>query len=111
MIIGNCQKITNFLFSNINFFPAKLTDIISHRPHQISTNDLKMNFLKNIKLNSMSRLICSTNSLRLTRNVATRRKAPELPLQRGGEQMKVSGFGKFLMVRSAFRLDCRWAIL
>ena len=57
-----------------------------------------MIIFKNIKLNSLSRLICSTNSLRITRNVATRRKAPELPLHRG-EQIKISGFGKFLMVR------------
>lgn len=57
-----------------------------------------MNFLKNHKLNSLSRLICNTNCLRITRNVATRRKAPELPTQRG-QQIKISGFGKFLMVR------------
>ncbi|XP_070501094.1 SURF1-like protein [Chironomus tepperi] len=56
-----------------------------------------MNFLTNNKFNSLSRLICSANSLRITRNVATRRKAPELPTQRG-QQMKVSGFGKFLML-------------
>lgn len=68
-------------------------------PKLISPIKIKkiMNFIRR-QINSLSRLILSTNKGRISRNVATRRKAPELPQQRG-EQLKISGFGKFLLVR------------